>query len=220
MNPKELGEDVAFFLYLVPIIAGIVYFAYEWYATAQAYSNYLGLAYLIVTKSPYLFIVSIVAVCVAVIAEVRTSDPANRESIIHANTSRLLTLAIVVLIASFIGAYAQSGNDFGNAVTLFVDGRQVFLFAFLLILISIFLNPKEVYGNAKLGALPEVLGLIFLVASPALFYLGVRMIHSFAASAGMGLVAFVVGLVLLASSRLSRKKQSAATGTPATPKTA
>ena len=220
MNSKEVGEDVAFFLYLVPIIAGIVYFAYEWYATAHAYSNYLGLAYLIVTKSPYLFIVSVVAVCVAVIAEVRTTDPANRESVIHANTSRLLTLAIVVLIASFIGAYAQSGNDFGNAVTLFVDGRQVFLFAFLLILVSIFLNPKEVYGNAKLGALPEVLGLVLLVVSPALFYLGVKTIHSFAASAGLGLVVFILGLVLLASSRMSRKKQSTTTPSAARPKTA
>lgn len=213
-----MGEDVAFFLYLVPIIAGIVYFAYEWYATSQLASNYLGLAYLIVSKSPYLFILSVLAVCIAVIAEVRTSEPANRESVIRANTSRLLLLALVVLIASFIGAYAQSGNDFGNAVTLFVDGRQVFLFVFLLILISIFLNSKEVYGNAKLGELPEALGLVLLVASPALFYVGLKAIHSFAASAILGLVVFALGLVLLSSSRLVRKRQAPATA--ATTKTA
>ena len=207
MNSKELGEDVAFFLYLVPVIAGIVYFAYEWYSISHSSPSTVSLAYLIVSKDPYLFILSVVAICVAIVAEVRTAEPASRESIIQSNSYRLLVLAVVVLIASFIGAYSVSGNDFGIAATFFVAGREVFLFAFLLVLISIFLNPKEVYGNAKLGSLPEVIGLVLLVASPAIFYVGLKAHISFAASSIVGLIVFVLGLVLLSGPRLARKRQ-------------
>lgn len=206
MNTKELGEDISFFLYLVPVIAGIAYFAYEWYAV-QAPSGRFGLAYLVVSKSPYLFVLAIVSVCVAVMIEVRTAEASGREPIIQANSFRLLMLALVVLIASFIGAYASSGNDFGVAATFFVAGREVFIFAFLLIVMSIFLTPREVYGNAKLGSLPEVIGLILLVASPALFYLGLKAHISFTGSSLVGIVAFAVGLALLSVSTLRRKRQ-------------
>lgn len=207
MNSRELGEDISFFLYLVPVVAGIVYFAYEWYVAAQSSSNTIGLAYLIVSKSPYLFLLSVVAVCAAIIMEVRTANAADRETVIQSNSYRLLILAVVVLIASFIGAYSLSGNDFGIASALFVAGREVFIFAFLLILISIFLNPKEVYGNARLNSLPEVIGLVLLAASPALFYVSLKASISYAASSILGLVAFVIGLTLVSWSRLEKRKQ-------------
>ncbi|MGH2639923.1 MAG: hypothetical protein ACRDF4_11700, partial [Rhabdochlamydiaceae bacterium] len=66
MPSKDFGEDVSFFLYLVPIVASIIYGAYEWAAISHA-STMPELAYLIVAKSQYLFLLSVVAICIGVI---------------------------------------------------------------------------------------------------------------------------------------------------------
>ena len=64
MSSKDFGEDAAFLLYLVPVVASIIYGIYEWVVTAKT-STMPSTAYLVVAKSPYLFLISIVAICVA-----------------------------------------------------------------------------------------------------------------------------------------------------------
>ena len=207
MSSKERGEDMAFFLYLVPVVASIVYGVYEWYSIAHA-STMPFLAYEIVAKSQYLFLLSLVAICLAIILEVRSASAAEREGIVKDNSGRLLLLAIAVLIISFAAALSVGNYNIGNAFSIFITGRYPFVYAFFLVGISLLLSPKQIIGNAKISSLPEIVGLLILTASPVIFYLGFKLKGGFGISAVAGILAAIVGLVLLVggSSIFGKKK--------------
>ncbi len=203
MPSKDTGEDVAFLLYLVPVVLGIIYGAYEIATAATAASGYL-----IVSKSPYLFLISVAAVCFAVIVEVRSTNVPERNGVIQANTSRLQILAVVVLIVSFFGAVGAGGYNLTTGAILFIDGRYAFIYAFFLIGISLLLSPKQVLGNLKVASVPDILGLLLMVAGPVLFWAGLKVHLNFAISAIGGLVVGIIGFVLLfMPNLLTGKKQ-------------
>jgi hypothetical protein len=196
LSSKDFGEDAAFLLYLVPVVVSIIYGIVEWVAIS-ATSSMPTNAYLIVAKSPYLFLISILAICLAIIIEVRSTASPERNGIIQANISRLQYLAIVVLIISLFASISAGGYNLGTAISLFVNGRYALIYAFFLIGISLLLAPKQILGNLKLASVPDILGLILLVAGPILFYLGLKVHLSFSVSAIGGLIVGILGFVLL-----------------------
>lgn len=209
MPSKDAGEDIAFFLYLVPLVAAIAYGVYEWVVIGPTSSTMPGLAYLIVSKSEYLFILALAAVCIGIIAETRAADSSQRESIVQANTFRLQILAIVVLIISFAAALSVSDYNLGGAAVLFIAGRYPLIFAFFLIGMSLLLSAKQFMGNAKLSSLPEIIGLILLVLSPVIFYGSLKVHISYAASSVAALILAIIGLVFLSGgSRMFLKRQT------------
>lgn len=198
MPSKDFGEDVAFLLYLLPVVASIIYGIVEWAAQGGS-STMPPSAYLIVSKSPYLFLVALVSICAAIAVEVRYSTPIERTKIVQDNTRRLQILAIVVLIISYLAAFSAGGNDFGNGFSLFINGRYALIYAFFLIGISLLLSPKQIVGNARLASIPEIGGLILLVLAPIVFYGGLKIHLPFSASFVAGLILGIIGLVLLLS---------------------
>jgi hypothetical protein len=196
MSSKDTGEDIAFFLYLIPIIAGIVYGAYEWNSLAKTATMPL-LAYVVVAKSQYLFLLSLIAICLAIIVEVRWANPSEREGIVKSNAGRLQWLAVVVLLLSLAAALNVANYNFSNAFAVFVQGRYPIVYAFFLVGISVLLSPKQIIGNAKMSSLPEILGMVLLVASPVIFYGALKLKLPFAASAVGGVIVAILGLVLL-----------------------
>ncbi|MDA4129988.1 MAG: hypothetical protein OK457_04395 [Thaumarchaeota archaeon] len=219
MPSKDFGEDVAFLLYLVPVVASIVYGIYEWAATAST-STMPPSAYLVVSKSPYLFLVALVSICAAIAVEVRYSNKDERNKIIQDNTRRLQILAVVVLIISYFAALSASSYDVGNGFSFFVNGRYALIYAFFLIGISLLLSPKQILGNAKLASVPEILGLVLLVLAPIVFYGGLKIHLLFALSAIGGLIVGIIGFILLVSgSTLFGKKSQQPQKTVAAPAT-
>jgi len=198
MSSKDQGEDIAFLLYFVPIVVSIIYGVYEWYTVAHT-SAMPFLAYAIVAKSQYLFLVSLVAICVAIIIEVRSTSIPLREGIVKDNSTRLQILAVAVLIVSFAASLSVANYSFVNAFSIFIVGRYPLIYAFFLVGISLLLSPRQILGNAKISSLPEIIGLVLLTASPVIFYLGYKVHLSFVASAVAGLVAAIVGIVLVVS---------------------
>lgn len=196
MPSKDFGEDAAFLLYLVPVVISIIYGAVEWAVVAHT-STMPTTAYLVVAKSPYLFLVCLFSICLALILEVRSAGATERNGIIEANTYRMQILAVIVLIVSFIASISAGSYNLANAFSLFVNGRYAEIFAFFLIGLSILISPKEVLGNLKVASIPDVLGLLLIVASPILFYLGIKVHIDFAVSAIGGLIVGIVGFVLL-----------------------
>jgi peptidoglycan/LPS O-acetylase OafA/YrhL len=177
-------------------------------------------AYLIVSKSPYLFLISIVTICLALILEVRSANGNERSGVIQANTIRLQILAVVVLIISFLAALSTANYDIGNAFSFFVNGRYALIYAFFLIGISLLLSPKQVLGNVKMASIPDILGLLLVVVSPVLFYAGLKIHLGFTASAIGSLIVAIIGFVLLVGgSKLFGKKpqKPATTSQVATP---
>jgi hypothetical protein len=197
MSSKDQGEDIAFFLYLVPIAAGIIYGVYEWSSVSHS-STLPLLAYLIVAKSQYLFLLSLVAICLAIILEVRSANFPEREAIVKDNSSRLQILAVVVLIISFAASLSVADYNLINSFSIFVAGRYPIIYAFFLVGISLLLSPRQVLGNAKISSLPDIIGLLILAASPVVFYLGFKAHFSFVASAIAGILAAIIGIFLLA----------------------
>jgi hypothetical protein len=207
MPSRDSAEDIVFFLYLVPIVASIIYGVYEWAVTAKS-STMPPTAYLIVSKSPELFILALVAICGAIIIDVHSASLSERNAVIQTNTLRLQVLAVAVLVISFAAALSTADYNFGNAASFFVNGRYALIFAFFLIGLSILLIPKQVFGNIRLTSVPELVGLILLVAAPVIFYGGLKVHLSFAASAGGALIVAILGIFLLfAGPSLFGKKQ-------------
>src|SRR5271169_6468210 len=99
MSSKDFGEDAAFLLYLVPVVVSIIYGVVEWVSTAKT-ASMPPTAYLIVTKSPYLFLISVAAICLALILEVRSATQADRIKVVETNTTRMQILAVIVLVVS------------------------------------------------------------------------------------------------------------------------
>ena len=209
MPSKDTGEDMAFFLYLVPIVASIVYGVYEWYSVART-ASMPPLAYLVVAKSQYLFLISLVAVCLAIIFEVRSTNPQEREGVVRANSVRLQWLAVITMIISLAAALSVGNYNISNGLAFFVQGRYPIIYAFFLVGISLLLSPKQIIGNARISSLPEILGMVLLVASPVIYYAGVKIKLPFVASAIGGVVVAIIGLVLLLgiSTMVSKKTKT------------
>jgi hypothetical protein len=209
MPSKDSGEDIAFFLYLVPVIGAIAYGIYEW-ATLAHTSSMPALAYLIVSKSQYLFLISLVAICAAIVIEVRSANVPEREGVIRENSGRLLWLAIAVLIISLAAAISVGNYNLANGFVVFIQGRYPIIYAFFMAGISLLLSPKQILGNARRSSLPEILGMILLVASPVIFYGSLKIKLPFAASAVAAIIVAIIGLVLLLglSSRVAKRPKT------------
>ena len=211
MASKDFGEDAAFLLYLVPVVVSIIYGAVDWASTAKT-STMPPAAYLDVAKSPYLFLVSLVAICLAVILEVRSTSATDRNGIVQANIFRMQILAVVVLIISFLASISAGGYDLPTAFSLFVNGRYALIYSFFLIGISLLLAPKQVLGNLKVASLPDILGLLLLVAAPVLFYAALKVHLRLSVSAIGSLIVGIIGFVLLFfEPSLTSKKPSQST---------
>ncbi len=200
MNSKEVGEDVAFFLYLVPIVASVAYGIYEWYEIGPGSTSMPTDAYLIVSKSPYLFLLSLAAVCVALIVELRTSVLSERAAIVTANVTRMQVLAIISLIISFAAGISVAGygdwvGGFGN----FLSGRYVLIYAFFLLGTSILISSRHFLRTFGISAIIEIIGLLLIAVSPAVIYAGLKLHLSFDASAIAALVTLAIGLALFAT---------------------
>lgn len=208
MPSKDFGEDAAFLLYLAPVVISIIYGAVQWAVTAKS-STMPVEAYLIVAKSPYLFLISLAAILLAIMLEVRSTDVADRSGIVEANIRRLQILAVVVLIISFLAALDAGGSNFTESISLFVNGRYPIIYSFFLIGLSLLLAPREVFGNLRVASIPDLLGMLLVVASPVLLYLGTRIHLDFTITAVGSLIVGIIGMVLLFNEKLLTPKKPA-----------
>jgi len=207
MALKDLGEDASFLLYLLPIIASIVYGAYEWYTIAHESTAMPGLAFLIVSKSPYLYLISISAICVGLIVDVASSLRQHREGILSAHAVRMQILSVIVLIIALAAAVSVANYNVVNGVSVFIAGRYALIFSFSLVCMSILLVPRQILGTARASSYAEILGLLLIVASPVVLYVGLKVRLGFGASAVGGIIIGIFGAVLfLNNSRLFKKK--------------
>ena len=206
LDSKELGEDAAFFLYLAPLVAAVAYGVYEWYHFGPKSHSMPALAYVVVSKDPYLFLGSIAAICVGFILEVRATPFSERNNIVSANATRMQLLAVVVLIISFAAAISAAGYDVGNGAGNFLTGRYALIFAFFLLGFSILLSPKQLLGNVKMTVAPEFVGLLLMALSPFVYYGATKLNLEFPVAAGAGIAVLIIGIaVLFGGSRIFKR---------------
>ncbi len=195
-----MGEDAAFFLFLVPIVASIVYGVYEWYMIGRGSYSMPNDAYLIVSKDPYLFILSLAAVCAAIVIEVRSSTPGERANVVSAIVAKLQGLAIVVLIISFAAGLSVAGyGDVAGGLANFLTGRFALIYAFFLLVISILISSRQFLRSVGAAFITEFIGLLLIGLSPVVLYGGYKVHLSFTISIIAALGVLTIGLLLLAS---------------------
>jgi hypothetical protein len=200
LNKKEVAEDVTFFLYLAPIVASIVYGAYEWFVIDRASHDFPRVAYLIVARDPYLFVFSVATICAGLAIEATAASSNEVTSTISANSTRMIGLAVVVLIVSFAGALSAAGySDIGIASSYFLEGRSAIVYAFFMAGFSILISRRQILGNLNTGLVIEVVGLLVAALSPFALYAGTLIHLSFYKSAIIALVLLAVGASLLAT---------------------
>jgi hypothetical protein len=216
-NSRDLGEDVAFFLYLVPIIASIIYGIYEWYQFGPKSHSMPGVAYVVVSKDPYLFLGALAAVCLGFIFEVRETPMNERVSVISANARRMQYLAIIVLIISFAAGISAGGYDIANGASNFLTGRYALIFAFFLIGFSVLLSPKQILGNVKITVAPEFIGLLLMALSPFVFYGATKLKLPFSFAESAGIIVLIIGIVMLVGGPRLLKRSKPITKVPQTP---
>jgi hypothetical protein len=173
-----------------------------------------GFAYVVVSKSPYLFLGSLAAVCFGFIFELRSTATNDRAAIVSANTTRMQVLAIIVLVISLAAAISSANYDFTNGVSNFLTGRYALIFAFFLLGFSILLSPKQLVGNVKINVAPEFVGLLIMAASPFVLYGAYKLHLGFRAGAIAGLGVLIIGVVILFSGSRVFKKKPASSQNP------
>ncbi len=214
MASRDLAEDISFFLYMAPIIAAIVYGAYEWNVIGHGSSTMPGVAYLIVSKSPYLYLFSIIAICAALLVDVRGAPVQERESLVVSNATRLQILSIIVLIVSFAAALSSASYDFANAFSVFIAGRYALIFAFSIVFFSLLLAPRQMIGTAKLSSVAEIIGLLLLAASPVVFYAESKIHIEFAVGAIIAIIVAIIGVYLFFNNTKLLQRKSPQTAKP------
>ena len=211
MVSRDLGEDISFLLYFVPSVISIAYGIYEWYSVGRGSGTMPGTAYLIVSKSPYLYLISMVAVCAALVIDVASTPVNEREPVLGINAARMQILSVIVIIVSLAAAISVGGYNLSTGFSDFIEGRYALIFSFSLVAISILLVPKQILGSARPSAYGEVLGLLLIVAAPIVLYLALKASINFDVSAILAIVVGLIGLyVYTNSSKLFRKKPETA----------
>ncbi len=158
MLNSELGEDIAFILYLVPIPLYSIYAIILSFSGTSAFFGTLG--------NPILFGIAVSSVFGAVISDVSiSSDPIG--SILRQNAKRLQLLSVswaiwLLLFAISTGSLSSIFANFGSA-------NFGLLFPFLLMALSFAFGP-QVIGKLK-NLSREVVPLSLIVISPLVLYL-------------------------------------------------
>jgi hypothetical protein len=202
----ESAEDAAFLLYLAPVIAAIVYGVIEWVRFGPRSTSMPGVAYVVVSKDPFLFLGAIICVCAGFIIELRATAVDHRQSIISMNSTRMQILAISVLIISFAAGISAAGYDLAGGAGDFLLGRYALIFAFFLLGFSILLSPKQLIGNVKISVAPEFVGMLLMAASPFVFYAALKIHVPFSAAGTLGIIVLLIGVaVVFAGPRVFRR---------------
>jgi len=207
MSSRGRYEDASTLLFLVPFIASGAYAIYLW-VTAGLTTILPPAVYLEVTRDPYVFLVSALAIFVAVMLDLRGTDPQNRRDRLAWVSGYLQKTAAACFILSLLMAwYANGFVGVSGAAEDFVVGRYSIVFPALLVLFSYFVNPSLRLGGA---ASLRFVGFLAMIAVPAVVYeVGKRN-----SVVGLGSAAVVMALGLYLLLRTGSKPAKNATTLP------
>ncbi|MDA4120819.1 MAG: hypothetical protein OK404_00245, partial [Thaumarchaeota archaeon] len=197
-SSRGRNEDISALLYLVPFVASGVYAIFLW-VRAGVTAILPPSVYLTVTRDPILFVVGSLAVLLAVVLEVTSTDSEGRPSKVASVSNTLQSIALASLVLAFLSAlYSNGFLDLSGAATDFVVGRYALVFPAVLILFS-YLVRAQFRIDALLNR--KTLGIVSLLLVPAsLYVIGKRQ-----PALGLG-VAFVFLLIGIIPFMLPTKK--------------
>lgn len=204
MDKFEIVEDVAFLLYIAPLLINGFYALYLW-LTLNLLPNDI---YIKVTNDIIILLVSILVIIIALIMEVWIHPKDIRVKKIVESVSRIRILASSFIILSSISVFIisiYSSNAF-NALELYLEGRYAILYPLFLLGLSFALSPL-IKRFLKLSlVIFEIVPIILMISSPLLLYIFWRFRLPYNIFFSIPLLIFIVGIALfLYGSRFEKR---------------
>jgi hypothetical protein len=201
MSGKSSFSDVSALLYALPFVVPGVYGIYLW--TIQGLSmGFTSSVYLSVTRDPYVFLVGSLGVLLAAVLDVKSTEPAARNSRTTSASRILLGIGASTFVLAVLFAFLANGFGLSETISDMVVGKYSLIFPSVMVLAGYL-----TYAPLKLGSLRNMrnLGIICMFVVPlAVYALGRR---SLAGGLGVGLVFLALGAVLLRQSTKARPEK-------------
>ena len=198
LQRAETTENISFILYLVPLISSTIYAISLW--TSEGLSLTLPeTVYLSVTKDPYLFLISFLAICCAVLIEVFGSSKESRLSRIETNSKQIQILAVISFSAAVLSVWSTIGYSFDISRTLqiLLAGRYALIFPLMLFILAFLLNTSLKFNLLSFNNLMKNASFILMIASPLIFY-GLWRIHvPWEGIISITLITLIIGVALI-----------------------
>ena len=198
LQKAETTENISFILYLVPLISSTIYAISLW--TSEGLSLTLPeTVYLSVTKDPYLFLISFLAICCAVLIEVFGSSKESRLSRIETNSKQIQILAVISFSAAVLSVWSTIGYSFDISRTLqiLLAGRYALIFPLMLFILAFLLNTSLKFNLLSFNNLMKNASFILMIASPLIFY-GLWRIHvPWEGIISITLITLIIGVALI-----------------------
>jgi len=198
LQKAETTENISFILYLVPLISSTIYAISLW--TSEGLSSTLPeTVYLSVTKDPYLFLISFLAICCAVLIEVFGSSKESRLSRIETNSKQIQILAVISFSAAVLSVWSTIGYSFdiSRILQILLAGRYALIFPLMLFILAFLLNTSLKFNLLSFNNLMKNASFILMIASPLIFY-GLWRIHvPWEGIISITLIILIIGVALI-----------------------
>ncbi len=198
LQKAETTENISFILYLVPLISSTIYAISLW--TSEGLSSTLPeTVYLSVTKDPYLFLISFLAICCAVLIEVFGSSKESRLSRIETNSKQIQILAVISFSAAVLSVWSTIGYSFdiSRILQILLAGRYALIFPLMLFILAFLLNTSLKFNLLSFNNLMKNASFILMIASPLIFY-GLWRIHvPWEGIISITLITLIIGVALI-----------------------
>lgn len=164
MSRKALSnDDISTLLYIVPFALSALYALVAW--AGEGLSFYLPSAvYLDVTRSPYVFMIGMLAVFAGVTLEVRGTAPEKRNAKLHSLGNTLQSIAGASFILALLFAlYSNGFTGVSSAASDFIVGRYALVFPTILVLMSYLITARFNFASLRTRGM---IGIILLLLVP------------------------------------------------------
>jgi hypothetical protein len=207
LERAELAENISFILYLIPLVASVVYALTAW--VTNGLSSALPITvYLTVTKDPYLFLIGFAAICSAVLVEIIGSPSATRIAKLISNIKQIQILAIVCVLSSLVSVWSATdySPSIGRLLDVLLEGRYALIFPLMLFILAFLLSPSIRLSSLSAGRLLRNSSIALLIITPLTFY-GLWRLHlPWIAILTPTLVLLLTGFALLVYNSINRQE--------------
>lgn len=197
MNQDEVAEDIAFLLYLLPMLASAGYALVLWVPRGLSASLPEDI-YLIVTKEPLVFLLGFSAICVALLIEMYILKTGSAQEKLASSSHKMQRLSIACVLLAALSAWSASGysGNVGRTAALFLSGRYSLIFPLLTLITSFVLTAPRV-RDVQRKAVVDALSVGALIVSPVLLYFTWRVGLPWTMSFGVSLLVLGAGLATI-----------------------
>jgi len=204
--PKmESAENLSFLLYLMPIVMTAGYTLVLWASKGLTLNIPLDV-YLSITKNPYLFLVGLTSVSLAVLVDVYGSSKEKRYSKLQENHRQIQILATICLISVVFCLWNVIGFSINSKfIQILLEGKYSLLFPLLLFIQSLLINPN-LETKIKPKSLIENLSIILILGSPIILYILWRFSLSWVVTVSIAMLCLVAGSLFLFLRVLNKNK--------------